>query len=223
MTLGVMEGVAEASRVSGCPVVGGDVSAGGVLIGGGDRAWARSTGARPVLRSGAAAGDVILVTGPCGGSAAGLRVLRVGRRTAPRAGARSEDGCWRRPTGGRWPAWPKGRRPAGPGRHAMIDVSDGLALDLHRLADASGVGFALDAVPVAEGATLEEALGAGRTTSWWWSSVPTGSTRLRAIAAPRPGLRAAAADRRGDGADPARPDASGAEELARLGWQHRLG
>ena len=47
------------------------------------------------------------------------------------------------------------------GAHAMIDVSDGLALDLHRLADASGVGFALDDVPVAEGATPEEALGGG--------------------------------------------------------------
>ncbi len=47
------------------------------------------------------------------------------------------------------------------GAHAMIDVSDGLALDLHRLADASGVGFALDAVPIAEGATLADALGGG--------------------------------------------------------------
>ena len=47
----------------------------------------------------------------------------------------------------------------------MIDVSDGLALDLHRLADASGVGFELGDVPVADGATLEEALAAGRTTS----------------------------------------------------------
>ena len=43
----------------------------------------------------------------------------------------------------------------------MIDVSDGLALDLHRLADASAVGFRLDDVPVAEGATLDEALGGG--------------------------------------------------------------
>ncbi len=49
----------------------------------------------------------------------------------------------------------------------MIDVSDGLALDLHRLADASGVGFVLDTVPVAEGATPDEALGGGRTTSSW--------------------------------------------------------
>ena len=30
----------------------------------------------------------------------------------------------------------------------MIDVSDGLLLDLGRLADASGVGFALEDVPV---------------------------------------------------------------------------
>ena len=47
------------------------------------------------------------------------------------------------------------------GARAMIDVSDGLALDLHRLADASGLGFVLDDVPVAPGATLDEALGGG--------------------------------------------------------------
>jgi thiamine-monophosphate kinase len=43
----------------------------------------------------------------------------------------------------------------------MVDVSDGLALDLHRLADASGVGLVLWDVPVAPGATPAEALGGG--------------------------------------------------------------
>ena len=43
----------------------------------------------------------------------------------------------------------------------MIDVSDGLAIDLDRLALASGVGVGLTEVPVAAGATLGDALGGG--------------------------------------------------------------
>jgi thiamine-monophosphate kinase len=45
--------------------------------------------------------------------------------------------------------------------HAMMDLSDGIGLDLHRMADASDVGFELTEVPIAEGATLEEAISGG--------------------------------------------------------------
>jgi len=41
---------------------------------------------------------------------------------------------------------------------ACMDMSDGLALDLHRLALASGVAAELDSIPLLKGATLEEAL-----------------------------------------------------------------
>jgi thiamine-monophosphate kinase len=43
----------------------------------------------------------------------------------------------------------------------MSDISDGLTADLGHLAAASDVGMQLDRVPVADGATLEEALGGG--------------------------------------------------------------
>jgi len=43
----------------------------------------------------------------------------------------------------------------------MIDVSDGLSADLGHIADASGVGFRLERVPLAEGATEADALGGG--------------------------------------------------------------
>ncbi len=47
------------------------------------------------------------------------------------------------------------------GASAAIDVSDGLASDLRHLGRSSGVGIALDRVPVADGASLTEALGGG--------------------------------------------------------------
>ena len=155
LTLGVMEGVAEASRASGCAVVGGDVSGGNQLVVSVTVLGTSEPIDPPaVARIGAQPGDVVLVTGPCGASAAGLREPAAAAAGPTRPG-------WPSRTGGRWRVCREGRLARLAGAHAMMDVSDGLALDLHRLAAASAVGLELDSVPVAAGATEEEALGGG--------------------------------------------------------------
>ena len=96
-------------------------------------------GRPPVLRSGARVGDAICVTGTLGGS-------RLGRHLRFRP--RQADGL----------LLSRRYRP-----HAMIDVSDGLAIDLHHVLEASGVGARLwaERVPVSE-AAVQAAEGSGR-------------------------------------------------------------
>jgi thiamine-monophosphate kinase len=218
LALGVTAGVAEASEASGCPVLGGDVSGSGELVVavtvlGTLRGANGAVGPGPVPRSGARAGDVVLVSGPCGASAAGLRRLRAG---VPDVDGADVGRAYRRPVA----RLREGEVARRAGVHAMIDVSDGLALDLHRLADASGVGFALEEVPVAPGATPEEALGGGEDYELVLAAAPGSVDALCAdfadagLRTPRPiGVI---------GADPAVRLLRG-EPLARLGWQHRVG
>ena len=218
LALGVMRGVADAAAVSGCPVLGGDVSGAsqlvvsvtvfGTVADGGPQEGGERCG--PVPRSRARAGDVVLVTGPCGASAAGLRELRAGSADADGAGAH------RRPVA----RLREGEVARRAGVHAMIDVSDGLALDLHRLADASAVGFRLDEVPVAPGATPDEALGGGEDYQLLLAADPG---RVEALGA----AFAAAGLRRPVRIGVLDPDPSvrllRGEPLAPLGWQHRVG
>jgi thiamine-monophosphate kinase len=158
LTLGVMAGVAEASAANGCPVVGGDLSESAVLtVAVTVLGTIEDGGPPPVSRAGAQPGDVLLVTGPCGGSAAGLRILRAGAGAAGSGADTASMEAYRRPVA----RLQEGGLARSAGAHAMIDVSDGLALDLHRMADASAVGFDLADVPVADGATEDEALGGG--------------------------------------------------------------
>jgi thiamine-monophosphate kinase len=112
---------------------------------------------RAVLRSGAHAGDRVVVTGELGGSAAGLRLS-----AAPAKPTELELALVRRhlrPVA----RVGEGGVLAAHGATAMMDVSDGLAIDLSRLAAASGTGatVVLGDVPVAGGATLDDALGGG--------------------------------------------------------------
>ena len=144
-------GIADAASMTGCPIVGGDLSrsrdvAVAVTV------FGECPGRGAVLRSGARAGDEILVSGPLGRSAAGLRRRRHGSALNDELVI-----AHRRP----WPRLQEGIAARNAGAHAMMDLSDGLGLDMHRLADASGIGFELDGVPVAEGATLDEAISGG--------------------------------------------------------------
>ncbi len=215
MAVGVMSGVAEASAATECPVVGGDLSAAAELVVAVTVLGTLNGDGDAVPRSGARPGDVVLVTGPCGLSAAGLRELR--SDSGPGSGSSSGLGdAYRRPRA----RLGEGLAASRAGAHAMIDVSDGLALDLHRLADASEVGFELDEVPVAEGATMEEALAGGEDYELLIAvGVADAPGLFDAFASGglRPPIRIGAFTE-----DPGVRSLAG-RPLERLGWQHRVG
>jgi thiamine-monophosphate kinase len=152
------EGLAEASAQADCAVVGGDLAEAPVLVIStavvGSLRGDPSAG--PLLRSGARPGDHLVVTGPLGGSAAGLRLLRSGADTSgPVATALVR--AHRRPQA----RLRVGEVARQAGATAAIDISDGLVAEVRHLGWASGVGVALESPPVADGATEEEALGGG--------------------------------------------------------------
>ncbi len=130
--LAVMEGLlAELSR-HGCPLLGGDTVGAGklvvsVTVWGEAVANERGQPGRLLGRDGGRAGDLLVVTGPLGGS------LRSGRHLRPE------------------PRFAEGRWLANHAQvHALMDLSDGLAADAPKLAEASGCGCVLlpEDVPV---------------------------------------------------------------------------
>jgi thiamine-monophosphate kinase len=150
-------GLAAAATAAECAVVGGDLSGSPVLVVsvsilGALRAW---PGPGALLRSGAQPGDHLFVTGPLGGSAAGLRLLR-GGPGSDAAGA-VLLAAYRRPVA----RLREGEVARLAGASAAIDISDGLSADVRHLGRSSAVGIALDRIPRADGATEAEALGGG--------------------------------------------------------------
>jgi thiamine-monophosphate kinase len=136
-----------AAMAPGCGVVGGDLSVSATLTIA-VTAFGDLEGRSPVLRSGARLGDVVAVSGVLGSAAAGLRLLfsegvvggdpDADAATALRL-AHPEVRAQLAPA----PPIADGRLAALAGATAMLDLSDGLALDARRLATASGVALDL--------------------------------------------------------------------------------
>ena len=177
----------------------GDLAAGmaehGVLLAGGD--LVRSPGLvvsvtalgraeRPVLRSGGRPGDLLVVTGTLGGQAASGYTARVTPRLA------------------------EGRALAAVAT-AMLDLSDGIATDVRRLAAASGTGAVVELhrLPRAAGATVEQAAAGGEDYELL-AAVPEG--------VPVP-VAVTVVGRLTDTGDVALVDAAGAAH-ALHGWDH---
>ena len=117
----------------GVPVVGGDTTRAELLY---LSVTALGRSERVPGRDGAQPGDLLVVTGPLGAAGAAFR-----NHAYARPPLRLEDG----------------RRLAA-GAHALMDVSDGLAVDAGHIAERSGCRLVVDLerVPLAEGAELED-------------------------------------------------------------------
>jgi thiamine-monophosphate kinase len=110
---------------------------------------------RALLRSGARPADRIYVTGDLGGSAAVLKRLYQGEKVQPVKTSRHFYPLPRTEAG----LWLRHRSKA----NSMIDLSDGLSVDLAHICEESGVSAIVyaDRVPLTEGADLPLALHGG--------------------------------------------------------------
>jgi thiamine-monophosphate kinase len=127
--LELYEGLAEA----GVPVVGGDTTSSSALV---LSVTALGRAERVPGRAGAVPGDALVVTGPLGGAGAAFR-----RQSYVRPPLRVEEGLELARTA-----------------HALLDLSDGLAVDAAHIARRSGVRCVveLERVPLAPGATVDD-------------------------------------------------------------------
>jgi thiamine-monophosphate kinase len=123
----------EGMTETGVPVLGGDTTESDRLV---LSVSALGRSKRVPGRAGARAGDLLVVTGPLGAAGAAFR-----RQAYVRPPIRLEEG-----------------KELAARAHALLDISDGLAVDAEHIARRSGCSLAieLEQVPLAEGATVQD-------------------------------------------------------------------
>jgi len=132
-----LDGLVEGAARWDVGIVGGDISGAAQMSV--SVAMLGTVDGDPVLRAGARPGDAICVTGSLGGAAGGLFALQGGvTGSSPRID--ELVGRQLRPE----PRVVEGAQLKRLGATSMIDVSDGLGLDLTRLMTASGTGCAIE-------------------------------------------------------------------------------
>ena len=186
----------------GCPLVGGDIaSSTGPLVLSVSIVGKPHAGRGPVLRSGAAVGDGVYVTGALGGSFDAATGMGKHLSFEPRV-KEAKFLC----------------DSLGARLHSMMDVSDGLGRDAGRLEKASGVGIAMEEalLPMAT-ETWQRAVGDGEDYELLFaaagevaSECPKTGTAITRIGTVVPGPEPAIMVLRDGG----RVDVSG------MGWEH---
>jgi thiamine-monophosphate kinase len=219
-------GMDSLAAAHGVTIAGGDLSAGPVVMVAVTAVGRPADGARPLRRSGGRPGDILCVTGALGAAAAGLLVLDRPELGAGVAGIEELREALLRPA----PRIAAGLALGRGGARALMDISDGLALDAWRMGRACGLRAEIDleAVPVAPGAAAV-ARAAGRDPG---VLAATGGDDYELLAAVPPealaGLRAAVAPlpltpvgRLEEGEPGAAVLRDGAPiALERAGWEH---
>lgn len=141
----IMSGMSQCAEYCGTGIAGGDTKIGpGVVT---STALGEMDGRTPMLRSGAKAGDVVAVTGPVGGPAAGFLSLEL------EIEAEEARQCLYVPV----PRVAEGAAMAGSGAvTSCMDLSDGLGTALNTLCSASGVGMEVELSFIPRGPSVDE-------------------------------------------------------------------
>ena len=147
-----MKGYYKASKKYGVKLIGGDTtkSESGICVN--VTAIGRAPLANIKRRSAAKVGDVVMVTGELGASAAGLRDVLAGKLKTRNAKIHLMPEA--QVCAGEW----LGVQEA---VHAMCDISDGVASDLQHILDESKKSAIVESLPAAKGATWNDAFCGG--------------------------------------------------------------